>query len=147
MKFSATLTALVASIAMLTAASAATSTPPTTNKQIQMAEKKLKTIKHKVQVDNCQQKRKEIMNRCKYHHKMGLDFCQKQDQKNAAVCANLKRKAEENAAKKEESASQNKAADERFNACIRTSGCDKKADDTATKWCYDHCHKRAGYSN
>ena len=150
MKFTNAIAALITSFAIITTALADTNLSSSTaasGSKITMAANKLKTIKHKVHTDNCQQKRKEIDNRCRYHHKMDKAFCDKQDEKNAAVCEDLKRKSDEHNAKQQQNKTHSQSADERFNACIRMSGCDNKTDDAATKWCYDHCHKRAGYGN
>lgn len=109
------------------------------------ANTKYKTTTHKVYESNCEKMRQQIMNRCLYKYKMSRTFCNNQDTKNAAVCADLRKKAANYKKEQAKKVDDQKAADERFDSCVRMAGCDSKTDEQATKWCYDDCKKRTGY--
>jgi len=142
-RFSA-ITILTVAISIVTAVSA--SSGDHSEKLIMVAANKVKTIKHKVHANDCEQKRKEINNRCRYHHKMGKSFCDDQDAKNAGVCADLQRKAAAYKAEQENKAAKNEKNHETFAECIAKSNCDTiKDNEAATKACYEHCHKASGF--
>lgn len=117
----------------------------TTAKPVQLAANKYKTYTHKVHAGDCEQKRREINNRCLYKHKMSKKFCATQDKKNAAICDDLQRKHDEYQTQQQQKEENYKAAEDRFNSCIKQSECDNKDKEIETKSCYEHCHKMAGY--
>lgn len=128
-------------ISMASGFAAAIYAAESSNKMIQVAANKYTTYTHKVNVDSCQSKRKEINNRCLYHHKMSKQFCAKQDAKNSAVCDDLEKRARDYEEQKKYRGEAAKASEEKYNECIKVSGCDSRGDDEATKMCYEHCEK------
>lgn len=67
----------------------------TDKKTLFAANDQYKTITHKVHSDNCEQRRKEILNRCLYKHKLSKNVCYNQDSDNERVCTDLRKKAAE----------------------------------------------------